>query len=153
VAQRGFTLIELLVVLTILALVAVLLPSFLSGGKARAEFTAAGQQIASALRDTRGLALKRGRTETFAVDFAAGTYGTSDGARIFHLPRGTRLQLVTTAGELVDTPIGRIRFFADGSSTGGEVRLLQGQRRAGVRVDWLTGRISLETERTPAAPR
>jgi general secretion pathway protein H len=151
-AARGFTLIEMLVVLTILALVMVLVPPFLAGGQARAEFTATAQQIAAALRDTRGLAIRRGHTATFAVDFAAGAYGTSDGGRIRHVPKGLRLLVYTPAGEPVGTDIGVIRFFADGSSTGGEVRLLQGERRSNVRVDWLTGRVSLETG-AAAAPR
>jgi hypothetical protein len=39
--------------------------------------------------------------------------------------------------------VGVIRFFGDGSSTGGSVTILQGERRSDVTVDWLTGRVSL----------
>jgi hypothetical protein len=38
---------------------------------------------------------------------------------------------------------GIIRFFADGSSTGGVVRLVRGERRADVAIDWLTGRVAI----------
>ena len=35
----------------------------------------------------------------------------------------------------------RVRFFADGSSTGGRVTLMVGERSYAVDVDWLTGRV------------
>ena len=36
---------------------------------------------------------------------------------------------------------GAIRFFPDGSSTGGRVTLMVGERSYAVDVDWLTGRV------------
>jgi general secretion pathway protein H len=35
----------------------------------------------------------------------------------------------------------RIRFFADGTATGGTIRLWHGARSATITVDWLTGRV------------
>jgi len=138
----GFTLIEMLVVLAILSLVIALVPPFLAGGHARAEFTATAQAIAAALRETRGLAIGRGRTEAFLVDTVAGAFGGS-GARPHRVPDGIRLSLFTTSDDAVDAGKGFIRFFADGSSTGGGVRLVQGERQRDVLVDWLSGRVSL----------
>ena len=54
---------------------------------------------------------------------------------------GLRLSLLTLANKRLD--VGSIRFFGDGSSTGGSVTILQGERRSDVTVDWLTGRVSL----------
>jgi hypothetical protein len=40
--------------------------------------------------------------------------------------------------------IGQIRFFPDGSSTGGRIGLSRNDRRAAVAVDWLTGLVSVD---------
>jgi general secretion pathway protein H len=140
---RGFTLVELLVVLAILALVMVLIPPFLAGGQARAELATSAREIASALRETRSLAIRQGRSEAFVVDGAAGAFRTAGGATERRLPAGLRLSLLTLANKRLD--VGVIRFFGDGSSTGGSISILQGDRRSDVKVDWLTGRVSLAT--------
>jgi general secretion pathway protein H len=148
--ERGFTLIELVVVLAILALATALVPPLLSGGRDRAEFKATVREIAAALRQTRSLAMTQDRSEALVVDVAHGVlrWGGSRGART--VPKGIRLVLLTTAGERMDGEIGDIRFFPDGSSTGGHVTLVQGERRSDVFVDWLSGRISIGESATLA---
>jgi general secretion pathway protein H len=141
---RGFTLVELLVVLAILALVMALMPSFLAGGQAKAELSASAREIAAALHETRSLAIREGRSEAFVVDGAAGAFSAAGGGRERRLPAGLKLSLLTLANKRLD--VGVIRFFADGSSTGGSVSILQGERRSDVAVDWLTGRVSLKTQ-------
>lgn len=144
--DAGFTLVELLVVLAVLALVLTLLPPLLEGNQARAELTAAAREVAAALRETRGLALRDGRVESFAVDGRAGTFRAGASGRLHHLPAGLRLSLDPPAGGAAAAQ-GVIRFFADGSSTGGGLALTQGGRRSHVAVDWLTGRVSLDAAR------
>ena len=39
---------------------------------------------------------------------------------------------------------GAIRFYPDGSSTGGRITVSSGERKFLVDVDWLTGRVSIE---------
>jgi general secretion pathway protein H len=137
---RGFTLVELLVVIAILALVMALIPPFLAGGQARAELSSSAREIAAALRETRSLAIREGRSEAFVVDGAAGAF-RAGGAPARRVAAGLRLSLRTLANKRLD--VGSIRFFGDGSSTGGSVTILQGERRSDVTVDWLTGRVSL----------
>ena len=36
-----------------------------------------------------------------------------------------------------------IRFYSDGSSTGGRITVASGERKYLVDVDWLTGRVSI----------
>ncbi|TCV91049.1 hypothetical protein EC912_1171, partial [Luteibacter rhizovicinus] len=43
----------------------------------------------------------------------------------------------------VNATTGRIRFFPDGSSTGGRVTLGRGTREWHVNVGWLTGAVSV----------
>jgi general secretion pathway protein H len=138
---RGFTLVELLVVLAILALVMAMIPPFLAGGQARAELSTSAREIAAALRETRSLAIREGRSEAFVVDGAAGAFRAAGSAPERRVAAGLRLSLLTLANKRLD--VGVIRFFGDGSSTGGSVTILQGERRSDVTVDWLTGRVSL----------
>jgi general secretion pathway protein H len=63
------------------------------------------------------------------------------------LPPDLSLELLTISGEAVSAREGAIRFNPDGSSTGGRISLVDGRRRIGVGVDWLTGRVSVADER------
>jgi general secretion pathway protein H len=148
-AAAGFTLVELLVVIAILALMVGLLPSLLPGVQAKAEMRAATLQLAAALRETRGQAIAAGDTATFTLDTKSGRY-RAGATKPRVLPRSVRSTLVTTTEDRLDDGAGTIRFFADGGSTGGGVRLAQGERRTEIRVDWLTGRIAIaELQRAP----
>jgi general secretion pathway protein H len=44
---------------------------------------------------------------------------------------------------LQDEAAGSIRFFPDGSSTGGRVMIAAGNEKLSVDVNWLTGRVSI----------
>jgi general secretion pathway protein H len=142
-AQRGFTLVELLVVIGILALMMTLLPLALPGVQAKAELKAAVREVATALRDTRGRAVASGHAATFVLDAGSGGFRAGGSGRPQRLPKSVHPTLFTTTEERLSDSSGAIRFFADGSSTGGGVRLAQGDRRYDVLVDWLTGRISI----------
>ena len=63
------------------------------------------------------------------------------------MPPEIRLTLLTARREQIDETRGNIRFFPDGTSTGGAVRLLRDDRAYEVAVDWFDGRVSInETE-------
>jgi general secretion pathway protein H len=53
------------------------------------------------------------------------------------------LGLETARSELVDAGSGQIRFFPDGSSTGGRITVMMQEQRAEVVVDWLTGQVDI----------
>ncbi|HXZ02413.1 MAG TPA: GspH/FimT family pseudopilin [Stellaceae bacterium] len=135
----GFTLVEMLVVLVVLALVAALVPPLLAGGRDRLELAATTREIAAALRETRSLAIREGRSEAFVLD-GAGLFRAGAGP-VRRLPAGLLLSITGVADGRARAAI---RFFADGSSTGGHLILLRGERRSDVTVDWLTGRVALD---------
>jgi general secretion pathway protein H len=149
--QRGFTLIEMLVVMTIAALIVGLALPRLTGTTERATLRTATHQIAAALRDTRSLAMTRGRSEAFIIDTANGAFRAGPTAQPGQLPRGIQLALITVTSDRDSASRGRIQFFADGSSTGGGVLFASGKIRSQVLVDWLTGRVSI-AEGSSAAP-
>ena len=68
------------------------------------------------------------------------------------MPRGVRLSLYTTQEQAIDGAIGSIRFYPDGSSSGGGVALVHEGLRYEVLVNWLNGSVSIQ-ERRDAARR
>ena len=139
---RGFTLIELLVALAIAAFVAALVVPRLTGATERAAVQSAARELEAALRRTRSVAMAQGRPQALIIDTARGTF--QQGANIGRLPGGIHLLLTTTTGDRLDAHSGRIRFFPDGTSTGGGIDISAGNDRNQVLVDWLSGRVSIE---------
>ncbi|WP_246155916.1 GspH/FimT family pseudopilin [Thiohalocapsa marina] len=73
-------------------------------------------------------------------DQAAVRSGPPEG-RGGRLPAGIDIELVAAAAEMQSDRVGGIRFFPDGTSTGGRVILKRGDSGYQVGVNWLTGRI------------
>ena len=65
-------------------------------------------------------------------------------SRSISLPARLDLKLYTAQSEIVDDRRGAIRFYPDGSSTGGRVTVASGERKLLVDVDWLTGRVTIK---------
>ena len=150
--QRGFTLIEVVVVLAILALVTALALPLMSGAQSKADTQTAAREVAAGLRTTRDLAMMHGHAEAFSIDTASGAFRAGSTTSPRRIPRGVRLILITTTEDRIGETAGRIRFFPDGSSTGGGVQLSKGNSRNEVLVDWLTGRVSIGAGADAAAP-
>ena len=141
--QSGFTLIEVVVVLGVLALVTALVLPMMTGTQAKADIQSSARDLAAALRVTRNLAMTHGRAEALVVDTASGAFRAGASAAPRRVAGGVKLALLTATQELIDEHTGAIRFFADGSSSGGGIRLSKGNLRDQVLVDWLTGRVSI----------
>lgn len=143
--RMGFTLIEMIAVLALVGIIAVAMSVSLVRGLSSTKVKAASRDLAAAMRYTRGQAIIKRQERALEVDVENKTY-TAPGKRPVKLPDDMHLRLLTTRQELshAGETAGRIRFFPDGSSTGGRVRLSSGTREWIVNVAWLTGEISLE---------
>src|SRR5690348_14632906 len=140
--QRGFTLLEILAVLVLTGIAMAVTAFSLDGGLDRARLDASGRDMAAALRHTRTRALVEHRPQWFTLDLNARTFA-SPGRDPQELPGGTALH-VTSATEDVQHPgQARIRFFPDGSSTGGHIELSRKHREVRIDVDWLTGAVAM----------
>jgi general secretion pathway protein H len=60
------------------------------------------------------------------------------------LPDNLEVKLYGAQSEVTSERRGSIRFYPDGSSTGGRITVASGERKYLVDVDWLTGRVSIE---------
>jgi general secretion pathway protein H len=138
----GFTLFEVLVVLAIIGVVtAVVAPAILRGFPGT-QAKAAALEIAAALRQARSRAVAENADVAVLFDVAGQAY-VLEQTRPRALPEGIRLELYAAQVEQVDAATGGIRFFPDGSATGGQVTVGDEIARYQVDVDWLTGRISV----------
>jgi general secretion pathway protein H len=139
----GFTLLEIMIALVVAGLLmAVAVPNF-GPTMDRSRLYAATRDVASGLRHARGMALMRGRDAEFELNVDKHSYKVTGRAKPFSLPSQVRLSLYTTESETLDEGTGRIRFFPDGSSTGGRVTLVGGGQKRAVDVSWLTGEVKV----------
>jgi general secretion pathway protein H len=145
--DKGFTLLELIVVLFIVVLGFSVVGINLSSGNDATKLKAAARDIVSALRYARGQALMTHGETTLALDLDDNSYTVSGRDTVYPIPQPINVTLVTAQSELTGEGSGSIRFFADGSSTGGRVTLELGKAAWQININWLTGQIELdETE-------
>ena len=138
---RGFTLVELLVVLAIAGLMLAVAPPLISSVMPGVELKAAARRTAGALRLAREVAIASGRDIAWVTDIDSNRYRIDGDHRGGSLPAGLAVELVAAEDEMQSDTVGAIRFFPDGSSTGGRVILKRCDGGYQVGVNWLTGRI------------
>ncbi len=141
--SHGFTLIELLVVLFLLGVVYALAGPMLEGSSGGVDMKAAARQLAAGLRKARVTALSEGRDAVMTIQLASRQFSVSGDPRSYQLPGKLDLSLFTAQSERIASDSGNIRFFADGSSTGGRITVSSGTHQQQVDVDWLTGRVKI----------
>lgn len=141
--RAGFTLFELLVVLALLGLVLALVPPLLSRGSAATELRIAAREVAAGLRQARSRAISRNGEIAVVIDVDKRAFRVDGDPRPRLLKGRVDLALLTAESELVNAGTGAIRFYGDGTSTGGRVRITGVKGAREVAVDWLTGQVSI----------
>jgi general secretion pathway protein H len=116
-------------------------PSWISNTGLYSELSAkfAGLQIARKLENTRRLALKSRLQRTFTINMETRLLGDASENELLKLDRALNLRVVTARSEAMDERSSRIRFFPDGSSTGGSIQIQHGKEDATVNVDSYSG--------------
>jgi len=143
---RGFTMVELLVVMAIAALLLTAVPPLISAAFPGVELKAAARRTAAALRLARESAIRTGADAALVVDVQERTFALT-GMRTLSLPSQVHVKLNAASREMLDDRRGAVRFFPDGSSTGGVIILTRDTANGGagyqVGVNWLTGRVRM----------
>jgi general secretion pathway protein H len=137
---RGFTLLEMLAVILLIGIAAAAVSISVTQGLASARVRAASSEMAGALRATRAQAIVRGQEQNFDVDTRANSYLNVKQQDV-RLPKGLKVSITSAKDDQPNDHTGRIRFFPDGSSTGGRITLQSGKRQWHVNVSWLTGEV------------
>lgn len=141
--QQGFTLLEILVVLALMVMIYALVPPIFSAGGSTTELKASARQVAAGLRKARSIAIVRREDAVLTVDVEARRFSLTGDTKTYALPQTSQLTVYTAESEVAADNTGAIRFYPDGSSTGGRITLAQGERKFYVDVDWLSGQVEI----------
>ena len=139
---QGFTLLEVIAVLAIGAIIYALLLGTPFGTASAGDLKAAARTIASGLRQAQTLAVTSRRDALLTLDVEAREFRVGD-TEPHHVSDKVDLKLFTAQSEVMSERLGSIRFYPDGSSTGGRVTVSSGERKYLVDVDWITGRVAI----------
>jgi general secretion pathway protein H len=141
---QGFTLLEMLVVLVIGAVIYAVLLSAPFGKASAADLKAAARSLASGLRTAQTTAMATRRDALLTLDVESREYLATGEGQSHKIPDNIDVKLDTAQTEVTSEKRGSIRFYPDGSSTGGRITVASGERKYLVDVDWLTGRVSID---------
>lgn len=142
--RRGFTLVEILAVVALIGVAIAVVSVSVGAGLSGARVKAASRDLVAALRYTRGQAIVKREAQALRVDVERRRYRAPGRRTWVELPKDMSMKLFTARSELEeDAGVGRIRFFPDGSSTGGHIDLVHKDVRWRVEILWLTGEVSL----------
>lgn len=134
-----------MVVLAIIGLLVSFAIPAINKGSSGVELRAAARTIAAGLARARTDAIFQGREVLFAIDVDARRFGI-EGTKPVNLPAELDVTVKTAESEIYTRSRAAIRFYPDGSSTGGAIRIAaanNNDRKELIAIDWLTGRVSI----------
>lgn len=139
----GFTLLEVLVVFALLGMALLVVGPALKRG-----FGSPAQELGRELL----VNLRKARTEAVLERRSVALWIDLDERRFFvegggggKLPETLQVDAAVAASESGRQRAG-VRFYPDGSSSGGSIELRHDNERVVVDIDWLTGRVSLRDD-------
>ncbi|WP_088343227.1 MULTISPECIES: GspH/FimT family pseudopilin [Rhodomicrobium] len=142
-ADDGFTLLEMLIVLGILALAGTVAMPLVNRPVDDATLTATARKLANEMRLARASAIRDNAERTLTIDLARRSFWVDGVTGASPIAQGIAVDLVTLQRERLSARQGRLRFFVDGSATGGNVVLKAGRQVVSVDLDWMTGHASV----------
>ena len=142
-SSRGYTLLEILIVLALAAGAYAILAASIGRGGSSADLKAGARTVAAGLRQAQSTAMATRRDALLTLDIESREFRLTGEERTFKLPQQLDLQVYTAQGEVETQKRASIRFYPDGSSTGGRVTVSSGERKYFVDVAWLTGQVSI----------
>lgn len=134
-ASRGFTLLEMLVVIVLMSIAIGLAGFGLHTGLKTAQERQVVEQMVNALRATRVKAIVSGQPAWTVFDLQKRRFQGSD-QRIQQWPAQLQVTLQTAAQEGSS-----VVFYPNGGSTGGNLLVVNGERKWRIDIGWLTGSI------------
>jgi general secretion pathway protein H len=141
-AERGFTLVEILVVIMIMGVVVAMVGSAMGYSLTGQQMRSASRDLIAALRYTRGQAIVKREPQVLMLNVDEKSYRAATRASV-KLPEQFDLAIETARQEMVSEGEAGIRFYPDGSSTGGNIELSRGDTVWRIDINWLTGEVSL----------
>ncbi len=142
-SASGFTLVEMLAVLAVLAIAVVAISYGGNRSIDGARFRALTVKTAAMIREARSQAIRTAGESVFIIDLGRRRMGDRDGGDGLAIPGDVDVTAEVAASEQYrDGSLG-IRFYGNGSSTGGTLRLVWRGQTYRILVNWLTGNVSM----------
>jgi general secretion pathway protein H len=141
--EKAFSLLELLVVLSLISLVSIFTAPNISKSLQHMQLKSLTRDIANSMRTSRLHAIKEGTQKVWSINLTDHFYQMAEGEKKVAFNPDTNVKLLTISSELKSEKQGGIRFFMDGSSSGGEITIQRGKFSYSVQVDWLTGLVKI----------
>ena len=136
--SAGFTLLEMLAAMAILALMIGVSAPLLRPAPPGLQLQVFARKLCAALEATRARAIAANAEIPFVLDLARNSF-TAPGVAETLSPPDIRIDLKIAESRRRGAQSGDILFFPGGGSSGGEITLSGGGRRALIDVNWLTG--------------
>ena len=143
--MAGFTLLEIMAVLVIAAIIYAVLLASPFGRASSGDLKAAARTLAAGLRQAQTVAITTRRDALLTLDVESREFRVAD-LEPHRVSDRVDLKLYTAQQEVASERIGAIRFYPDGSSSGGGLTLARGTDRYDVLVSWLTGGVSIHEQ-------
>jgi general secretion pathway protein H len=144
---RGFSLVEITIAVAILAALTGQAATSLMPATDRMRLRAEVREIVALMGDARTRAITTRQVGVIELDAGSARIFYGEPALVRQLP--TMMSLRVT-GEEGSRNRQRIVFYPEGSASGGAFEIADRNRSIVVRVDWLTGRISVDEGRANA---
>jgi general secretion pathway protein H len=142
--EHGFTLLELLVVLGIVALALALVAPSMGRTRTGLELRTTAHELAGHLRSVRAAAQRGNVEHVLSIDLAGRRYWAAGVVPSRSVPPPLSMELQLPDSERVGAAAGRVRFFPDGSASGGRILIRDARATAAIAVDWLNGDVRLQ---------
>ena len=138
--ERGFSLLETMITLTIVSGIFVVAAFYMSQSQTTTLRNDA-REVASLLRYARAEAIIKGDVIDFSIHLQRGAYLV--GSRSGKISESIDVEATGAEGIVSDDDAIGVRFFPNGSSTGGQITLSNSKAMNLISIDWVTGRISV----------
>jgi len=127
--------------MTIAAVLVAAVSTRIFSGTASVDLRSSVEQLADTFKRARSQAAARNSETAVFLDLKSRTFGMAEGGQVLELPKDLDVRLLTATQELSSDTQGTIRFFPDGTSTGGGVQLARAEQTYTVGINWLTGHV------------
>jgi general secretion pathway protein H len=142
--RNGFTLLEVLLVLIIGSLLMGVVASAITDGPILRK---ASREVVASLRHARVQAIMQQQAAVWKMNISQNSFWVSaknNTAEKHSLPDKIKAKVNTNSAEIDSPEQAGIRFYPDGSSSGGSVELSYDKQQFKVNVEWVTGRVSIQ---------
>ncbi len=138
---KGFSLLEFIVVLAILSIALTAGSAIIRGSSDVARLNLVTQRFSSLFQEARLHAIERNRIVPISFETSKDRIVGPTPRLSLQLDRDLSIRFIGARLSQQRAGVGRLRFFPDGSSTGGNITLSLNNHVSQLTIDWMTGAV------------